>query len=78
MIYKLKIPLKVPTLNDFIDACKIHRGRWNKGNQLKQDYQHTLYFYLSKLPQLKAPVRITFTWIEINKRRDLDNVSACR
>lgn len=73
---KLKIPIKFPTLNDFIEACKIQRGRWNKGNQIKQDYQRALYYYLCKLPVLKPPIEITYTWIEKNKRRDLDNVSA--
>lgn len=76
MIKTKVIPIKFPTLNDFIDACKIQRGRWNKGNQMKQDFQQTLYFYLCKLPELKTPVAITFVWIEKNKRRDLDNVSA--
>jgi Holliday junction resolvase RusA-like endonuclease len=76
MIKTKVIPIKFPTLNDFIDACKIQRGRWNKGNQMKQEFQQTLYFYLCKLPELKTPVSITFVWIEKNKRRDLDNVSA--
>ena len=76
MIKTKVIPIKFPTLNDFIDACKIQRGHWNKGNQMKQDFQQTLYFYLCKLPELKTPVSITFVWIEKNKRRDLDNVSA--
>ena len=41
-----------------------------------QDYQKTLYYYLCKLPELKPPIDITYIWIEKNKRRDLDNVSA--
>lgn len=73
---KVKIPMKMPTLNDFIDACKIQRGSWNKGNSIKQSYQQQLYYYLYNLPVLKPPVRIHFVWIEKNKRRDLDNVSA--
>ena len=76
MTYKVKIPIKMPTLNDYIDACKIQRGRWNKGNQIKQQYQQELYYYLCKLPTLKPPIKIRYTWIEKNKRRDLDNVSA--
>ena len=73
---KVKIPIKMPTLNDFIDACKVQRGRWNKGNQMKQEFQQELYYYLCKLPVFKKPIKIHFTWIEKNKRRDLDNVSA--
>lgn len=63
-------------LNDYIDACKIQRGRWNKGNQIKQECQKELYFYLCKLPVFKKPIKIHFTWIETSKRRDLDNISA--
>lgn len=74
--YIVNIPMKMPTLNDFIDACKVQRGRWNKGNQMKQEFQQELYYYLCKLPQFKKPIKIYFTWIEKNKRRDLDNVSA--
>ena len=73
---KVTIPIKFPTLNDFVEACKIQRGRWNKGNQMKQDYQRAIYYYVCKLPPLKPPIVIHYTWIEKNKRRDLDNVSA--
>jgi len=73
---KVKIPLKFPSLNDFISASKIQRGRWNKGYQMKEDYQQQIYYYLCKIPQIKAPAKIHFTWIEKNKRRDLDNISS--
>lgn len=35
-----------------------------------------MYYYLCKLPVFKRPIKIHFTWIEKNKRRDLDNISA--
>ena len=28
-----------------------------------------------KLPRFEKPIKITFTWIEANKKRDLDNVA---
>lgn len=43
---------------------------------MKQNYQQVLYYYLCKLPEFKKPLRIHFTWIEKNKRRDLDNISS--
>lgn len=73
---KIKVPIKFPTLNDFVDACKIQRGSWNAGNKMKREYQQQLYYYFVKLPVLKPPIRIHYTWIEKNKRRDLDNVSS--
>ena len=73
---KVEVPLKMPTLNDFIEASKIVRGRWNKANAMKSEYQQKIYYYVCRIPELKPPIRIKYTWIEINKRRDLDNVSA--
>lgn len=74
---KIAIPsIKFPSLNDFVSASKIQRGSWNKGYQMKKDYQQRLYFYLCRLPELKKPLKVHFTWIEINKKRDLDNISA--
>jgi len=64
------------SLNEYISACKVQRGSWNLGNKMKSDFQQKLYYYLYSLPQFKRPIKITFTWIEKNKRRDLDNVSA--
>ena len=43
---------------------------------MKQECQQALYYYLRKLPQFKKPIKLHFTWIEKNKRRDLDNISA--
>ena len=31
----ITIPMRLPSLNEFIEACKIQRGKWNKGNQMK-------------------------------------------
>lgn len=74
MIY-LKIPMKLPSLNEFIEKCKIHKGNWNAGNSLKRKVQDNLFIYLLKLPQFKNPIRIHFIWHEENKKRDLDNIS---
>ena len=73
---RIEIPIKMPTLNDFVEASKVVRGRWNKANAMKSEYQQKIYYYLCKLPVLKPPIRIHFIWVEKNKRRDLDNVSA--
>lgn len=73
---KIKIPVKVPTLNEFLSASHIQRGSWNAGNKIKQDCQKELYYYLCKLPVFTKPLILHFTWIEKNKRRDLDNISA--
>ncbi len=72
---KIKIPIKFPTLNDFIEACKIQRGNWNKGNQMKQETQAEMIYYLRKLPRFEKPITIKFIWqSEKGDRRDLDNI----
>ena len=66
----VEIPLKLPSLNEYINAC-----RYNKyaGNQMKQKVQYDIGFYLKDLPKLNK-VKIDFHWHEGNKKRDLDNI----
>lgn len=71
-MYRVEIPLKLPSLNTYIDACR--RNRY-AGANMKHKYQKEIGFYLRKLPRFEKPVKIHFTWIEKNKRRDLDNIS---
>lgn len=72
--YIVEIPLKLPSLNEYIKASKVIRGKWNKGNQMKQDIQDQIIPYFAELPKLNQ-VAIAFTWVEENKRRDLDNIA---
>lgn len=75
-MYKVTIPMKLPSLNEYIDACKIQRGKWNKGNEMKQTTQAELIYYLRKLPKFEKPITIKFIWVsERGDRRDLDNIA---
>ena len=71
---KVEIPMKLPSLNEYIAACKIQRGRWNGGNQMKRDTQNDLAYFLNQLPIFTSKVKIHFTWIDKNRKRDIDNV----
>ena len=73
-MYKIEIPLRLPSLNEYIKASKVIKGKWNAGNQMKQDVQADIMFYLNKLPRFEKPIKIHFHWVEENKKRDLDNV----
>lgn len=68
---EVEIPLKLPSLNEYIDKC-----RYNKyaGNDYKQKIQEEIYPYIYKIPKLEKPVKIDFHWYEGNKKRDLDNI----
>lgn len=71
---KVIIPMKLPSLNEYINWAKINKGKWNKANQMKQDIQNDMMFFINKLPTFEKPIKITFTWVEENKKRDLDNI----
>ena len=73
-MYRVEIPMKLPSLNEFIADCRIQRGKWNKGNQTKKDLQSDLAYFINRLPKFETPVRIHFTWVDANSRRDIDNV----
>lgn len=68
--YVVEIPLKLPSLNQYICACRYNRYA---GAKMKKNVQNAISIYLNKLPRLNH-VRIDFEWYEGNKKRDLDNV----
>ena len=79
--YIVEIPMRLPSLNEYIDACRTS-GRigyyknkhWNKGNDMKQRVQRDIEPYLKKLGVFNNGIKVEFTWIEPNKKRDLDGI----
>lgn len=73
MQYKVEIPMKLPSLNEYINKC-----RYNKylASTFKKDLERDISMFLSELPKFKRPIAIHFHWVEENKRRDLDNICA--
>jgi Holliday junction resolvase RusA-like endonuclease len=76
-MFKIKIPMRLPGLNEFIAACNSSRY---KGNNLKQSTQADIRYFLKRLPKIEKPIRLHFIWISTkNDRRDPDNIaSACK
>lgn len=72
VIYKTTIPLRMPSLNTYINECRKNRYA---GATLKADVEKDIALFLRRLPNFKKPVRINFTWIEPNKKRDLDGIA---
>lgn len=68
--YVIEIPMKLPSLNEYINKCRYNRYA---GNYMKQQIQKDLSYYFKDLPELNK-VKINFYWYEKNKRRDLDNI----
>lgn len=78
MEYKVVIEGRFPSMNEFIDANRRSKGRWNKGNQMKQASQDDISWQLlqqHKKLHLDKPVYLHYTFYEPNKKRDLDNIS---
>lgn len=71
MEYKVEIPLKLPSLNDYINACRINRYA---GATMKKNIENDIALFINKLPKFDKPIKINFTWVESNKKRDLDNI----
>lgn len=76
--YKVIVEGKFPSMNDFIDANRRSKGRFNKGNQLKQNCQNQISWYLIQQHgdlHISKPVRLLYTFYEPDRKRDLDNIA---
>lgn len=75
MKYKITIPGRYPSMNQFIEANRTHK---QKGNQMKQKAQNDISLHiLDQLQRLRIskPIYIKYRFYEPNKKRDLDNIS---
>lgn len=66
------IDMKLPSLNDYVKA---NRTNPKYANSYKQKIQSQINMFLLNMPKYERPIKIHFTWIEGNKKRDLDNVA---
>ena len=71
--YKCVIDMKIPSLNDYIRAC---RSNAYLASKFKKDLEEEIGIYVMQLPKFEKPIKIHFHWIEGTKRRDFDNVAA--
>ena len=68
---KYVIDMKLPSLNDYIRVCRTNKYMASK---YKKDIEEQIHLFLLKMPKYDKPIKIHFTWIEGNKKRDLDNI----
>ena len=68
---KIVIDMKLPSLNDYIKVCRSNKFQAAK---YKRDIEQQIGLFLTKMPKYEKPIKIHFTWIEGNKKRDLDNI----
>ena len=72
---KIIIPFTLPGLNDYIR--ELDRNR-HKGAELKKRCQSAVAAVVRRQirGKLREPVRMRYLWVEKDRRRDKDNVSA--
>ena len=74
-IHKFYIDTKLPSLNEY---TRLNRTNYRAGNRMKADNQSyirgCIYYNLKNL-KIEKPIIAHFTWIEDNKKRDLDNIA---
>lgn len=74
-IHSFYIDTKLPSLNQY---TKLNRINYYAGNKMKADNQAyirgCIYYNLKNL-RIEKPIIAHFTWIENNKKRDLDNIA---
>ena len=68
---RIEIPMKLPSLNDYINECR--RNRFSAA-KMKRDVEDDIAYFINKMPTYGVPIKIRFTWIEQNGKRDLDNI----
>ena len=66
------IDMKLPSLNEYIDACRTNP---HVGSKMKREVEDQIAWFFIGLPRIEKPVVITFTWVEENAKRDLDNIA---
>lgn len=72
MEWVVNVPLKFPSLNEYINAC---RNNKYTGAQMKRSCEQQTAIFLRKVPAIPGAVEINFHWIEKDRRRDLDNIA---
>ena len=63
--------MKLPSLNDYINSCRSNRYA---AAIMKKEVESDIDWHINQLPKFNKPIKIKFTWVEKNKKRDLDNV----
>lgn len=74
MIGRMVIPGRMPGLNDYVRAERANR--YAASTMKRQQTERAGVLAVEQgMPQFSGTVDITFTWVEQNRRRDMDNVA---
>ena len=74
MVYKFEIDKRLIGLNEYINLNRKNKYLGNQAKQKEQEYIGACVLEQLGRVKIDKPVKGYFTWIEENKRRDLDNI----
>lgn len=75
----IDIPVQLPSLNEYINACRSH---WTTGRKFKANIENVICAYISKAitegkcRKVTRPCEICIIWRERTKKRDADNIES--
>lgn len=75
------VKAKLPSLNDYVLACRANKYA---GNKLKHDVEEVVGWGIKqaisagKLRRMEDPIIVHFVWHEKTKRRDADNIASAK
>ena len=74
MTVQFTIEGRLPGINEYILA---ERGNKYNGAKLKKTAQREVEYYIqaARVPRVRTPIRIVYTFFEPNRRRDKDNIA---
>ena len=75
MKYKFVIDTRLPGLNEYTKLNRMNRYAANKMKANNQEYISVCIKNTLGRLKIEDPIIAHFTWIEENKRRDLDNIA---
>ena len=71
-VLRIEMPIKLPSLNEYVNAC---RSNPYVGAKMKKDSEELIGWFIKKIAPFRNPVEVSFTWVEPNRRRDVDNIA---
>ena len=68
---------RLPSLNDYINKCRTNKYLAAK---FKSDTEEIIGVFIkkAKLGQITKPCEIHITWVEPNRKRDVDNIQSAQ
>lgn len=74
MTVQFTIEGRLPGINEYVLA---ERGNKYNGAKLKKTAQREVEYYIqaARLPRVRTPIRLVYTFFEKDRRRDKDNIS---